>query len=45
MFWNQQVETLPRMEMIIEQNHKITKLMERVYEKSSLYNKRMDELG
>lgn len=45
MFWNQQVETLSRMEMIIEQNHKITKLMERVYEKSSLYNKRMDELG
>lgn len=43
MFWNQQVETLPRADMAVWQNHKLAKLFERVYEKSSFYNKRMEE--
>lgn len=41
MFWNQHVETLPRMDMIGWQNEKLNQLIERVYEKNSLYNKRM----
>lgn len=45
MFWNQQVEMLPRAEMNLWQNEKLKKLMERIYEKSLLYNKKMDELG
>lgn len=45
MFWNQQVEMLPRAEMTLWQNEKLKKLMERIYEKSLLYNKQMDDLG
>jgi len=45
MFWNQQVEMLPRMDMIAWQNHKVNKVIERVYEKSLLYSKRMTECG
>ena len=45
MFWNQQVEMLPRINMTLWQNEKLNQLMERVYEKSLLYNKRMNELG
>lgn len=43
MFWNQQVEMLPRINMIAWQNEKLNQLIERVYEKSLLYKKRMDE--
>ena len=45
MFWNQQVEMLPRMNMIVCQNEKLNQVIERVYEKNSLYNKRMDVLN
>lgn len=45
MFWNQQVETLPRTDMVIWQNHKLNKVIERVYEKSLLYSKQMIEGG
>lgn len=45
MFWNQQVETLPRADMAIWQSHKLNKVIERVYEKSLLYSKRMIENG
>jgi phenylacetate-CoA ligase len=45
MFWNQQVEMLPRIDMVAWQQEKLNQLIERVYEKNSLYNKRMDELG
>lgn len=41
MFWNQQVETLARADMVVWQNHKINKTIERVYEKSALYSNRM----
>lgn len=45
MFWNQQVETLGREDMVKWQNHKLNKVIERVYEKSLLYSKRMAEWG
>lgn len=44
MFWNQQVEMLPRPDMVAWQQDKLRQLMERVYEKSLLYNKKMTEL-
>jgi len=43
MFWNQQVETLPRTDMATWQNHKLNKVIERVYEKSLLYSRRMED--
>ncbi|MBC8015945.1 MAG: phenylacetate--CoA ligase family protein [Sporomusaceae bacterium] len=43
MFWNQVVETLPKADMAVWQNHKLIKLVERVYEKSEFYHKRMEE--
>lgn len=45
MFWNQEVETLTRLDMVAWQNHKMSKVIERIYEKSLLYNKRMRESG
>jgi phenylacetate-CoA ligase len=45
MIWNQQVETLPRADMAVWQSYKIEKVIERVYEKSALYKKRMEECG
>ena len=45
MFWNQVVETLPRIDMTVWQNHKLMQLIERVYEKSAFYNKCMEERG
>lgn len=41
MFWNQEVETLSRADMVVWQNHKLMKLIERTYEKSGFYNKRL----
>ena len=43
MFWNKQVEISSRANMMAGQNKKINKLIERVYEKNSLYNRRMKE--
>lgn len=43
MLWNQQVETLPRMDMTVWQSHKLKKVLERVYEKSILYKSRMEQ--
>lgn len=45
MFWNEQVETLSRADMAIWQSHKLSKVIERVYEKSLLYSKHMIERG
>ncbi|WP_378955699.1 phenylacetate--CoA ligase family protein [Pelosinus sp. sgz500959] len=45
MFWNQEVETLPRADMVRWQSHKLNKVIERVYEKSLLYSKRMSDNG
>ena len=45
MFWNHQVETLSRSDMFIWQNHKLNKVIERVYEKSLLYRKHMLKCG
>lgn len=45
MFWNQQVETLSRDDMATWQSYKLKKVIERVYEKSSLYKQRMEECG
>lgn len=45
MFWNQQVETLAKSDMKAWQDYKIAKIIERVYEKNSLYKKRFDECG
>ena len=45
MFWNQEVETLNRIDMVAWQNHKAHKVIERAYEKSLFYNKRMEECG
>lgn len=45
MFWNHQVETLSRSDMLIWQNHKLNKVIERVYEKSLLYSKHMLKCG
>jgi phenylacetate-CoA ligase len=45
MFWNQQVETLSRVDMITWQNYKVEKGIERVFEKSLLYRNRMEECG
>lgn len=42
MFWNQEVETLPRADMAVWQNHKLMRMIERVYEKSAFYNKYME---
>jgi phenylacetate-CoA ligase len=44
-FWNQQVEMLPRTDMTAWQSYKVEKVIERVYEKSALYKKRMAERG
>lgn len=43
MFWNPKVETLPRTDMVTWQNHKLNKVIERVYEKSLLYSQRMED--
>lgn len=45
MFWNQQVETLLRTDMTAWQSYKVEKVIERVYEKSTLYKGRMAERG
>jgi len=45
MFWNQQVETLSRADMTAWQFYKLTKIIERTYEKSNLYQCRMKEHG
>lgn len=45
MFWNQQVEMLPRKDMGAWQSYKVEKVIERIYEKNALYNKRMVERG
>jgi phenylacetate-CoA ligase len=45
MIWNQQVETLSRTDMTAWQSYKLTKIIERVYEKSILYQIRMKECG
>ncbi len=45
MIWNQQVETLSRTDMTVWQSYKLTKIIERVYEKSILYQNRMKECG
>lgn len=42
MFWNQEVEMLSRNDMVARQNHKLIKFIERVYEKSGFYNKRIE---
>jgi len=45
MFWNQEVETLTRIDMVTWQNHKMHKVIERIYEKSLFYNKNMADCG
>jgi phenylacetate-CoA ligase len=45
MFWNQQVETLPKADMAAWQAYKVEKVIERIYEKSALYKQRMEECG
>lgn len=45
MLWNQQVEMLPRGDMAAWQSHKVEKVIERIYEKNALYNKRMVDRG
>jgi len=44
-FWNQEVETLTRIDMGAWQNHKVHVVIERVYEKSLFYSKRMEDCG
>jgi phenylacetate-CoA ligase len=44
-FWNQQVEMLPRGDMAAWQSYKVEKVIERVYEKNAIYKERMAELG
>jgi len=43
MFWNREVETLTRIDMVAWQNHKVKRIIERIYEKSSFYSKIMEE--
>ena len=45
MFWNEQVETLSRSDMVTWQNHKLATVIQRIYEKSLFYNKCMEQCG